>query len=354
MTLKAAVIGLGRMGAEPSARLDGKIPDGWLPISHAEALIATEGIELVALCDTDEQKLNHFGALYHVPNLYTDYQKLVTEVKPDIISIATRTNLRCNIIDFCLKHGVKGFYAEKPLSRSIDDCKKVLSNIEQNKAAIVYGATRRAMDIYRKAKEICWSGELGNLEHIHIEFGHAQLLWAHPHAADLITFFADSTNIKSVQGFCTIDTNNIKSGIVDDDPLVENAYIVFNNEIKATIGQTRGLNIRLGCSEGILTVHGDGNSIEINRSKQIEGYFHKIEELNIVPKKSGTQYLMEDLKNSVLNKTRPLHIKPAEILCGQQILFGIVQSTLEDGKKIDTEMLNNNLIVTGRSGAFYA
>ena len=37
--LKAAVIGLGKMGAEPSTRLKGKIPKGWLPISHLESVI---------------------------------------------------------------------------------------------------------------------------------------------------------------------------------------------------------------------------------------------------------------------------------------------------------------------------
>lgn len=354
MTLKAAVIGLGRMGAEPSTRFEGKIPDGWLPISHAEALIATEGIELVALCDTDETKLSRFGEIYKVPNLYTDYQKLITETKPDLISIATRTDVRSDIIHFGLANGVKGFYAEKPISRSIKDCRVVLNSIEANKAKIVYGATRRAMDIYRKAKEICWSGEIGDIEHIHVEFGNGQLLWSHPHSADLITFFANSTELKSIQGFCSIDEKAIKQGEIDADPRIEYAHIVFENGINASIGYTRGLNIRIGCSKGILTIHGDGNSIEINRNENMEGYFHSMETLKVNPLKSGTQHLMADLKNSLIDGKEPNLIKPIEILCGQQILFGIVQSTLEGGRKITLNMLNEDLIVTGRSGVFYA
>jgi hypothetical protein len=188
----------------------------------------------------------------------------------------------------------------------------------------------------------------------YIEFGYAPLLWAHPHAADLITFFANSTSIKSIQGSCLISESSIQSNIIDDDPRIENACIVFDNGISATFTQTKGLNIRIGCSKGILTVHGDGNSIEINRNKNMEGYFHSMEEMTVTPSKSGTQHLMEDLKNSMNSGTEPTYIKPAEILCGQQILFGIVQSALEGGRKITPDNLNDDLIVTGRSGIFYA
>jgi len=51
--VKAAVIGCGRMEAESSARLEGFVPGGWLPISHAEGLTMVEGVELTALCDAD-------------------------------------------------------------------------------------------------------------------------------------------------------------------------------------------------------------------------------------------------------------------------------------------------------------
>ena len=71
---KAAVIGLGRMGAEPSSRLEGKIPNGWLPISHVEAILSTPGLELVALCDQDEHKLERFKTLYKIENGYSDQQ----------------------------------------------------------------------------------------------------------------------------------------------------------------------------------------------------------------------------------------------------------------------------------------
>jgi scyllo-inositol 2-dehydrogenase (NAD+) len=117
--LRAAVIGLGRMGAQLSSRFDGKIPDGWMPLSHSESFMTTEDLELVAICDKDETRLAQFSELYKIENAYTDYQKMIDEVKPDLISIATRTDVRCEIIQYAAQHGVKGFYAEKPISRSM-------------------------------------------------------------------------------------------------------------------------------------------------------------------------------------------------------------------------------------------
>lgn len=353
--LKAAVIGLGRMGAEPSTRFEGKIPAGWLPISHAEALMTTEGIELVALCDTDEKKLNHFGALYHVSNLYTDYQKLIAEVKPDIISIATRTDVRCSIIHYALQQGVKGFYAEKPISRNIADCKEVLSSIRESGAHMVYGATRRAMDIYRKAKDLCWSGELGEIQHISIEFGRSAILWTHPHSSDLITFFANTTQLTQVQGLCTFDNETISDNdLVDCDPMLEQAYMTFANGISASIIKTNGLNVRISCSLGNLTIHGDGNSLEINRQGQIPHYFHTIEEQKVDPTASGTQHLFSELRDSIMNNNSIEHVTPEEIICGQQILFGIVQSALQGGSMVQAAELDEQLTVTGRKGNLYA
>ena len=116
--LKIAIIGLGRMGAEPSSRL-GKLSNGWFPISHAESIKSIPNLELTAICDIDANKIKKFSTLYNVPQGFTDYKELIEKVIPDIISIATRTNLKENIINYALDHGVKGIYVEKPLSRSI-------------------------------------------------------------------------------------------------------------------------------------------------------------------------------------------------------------------------------------------
>jgi scyllo-inositol 2-dehydrogenase (NAD+) len=355
MKLKVAVIGLGRMGAEPSSRLRGKIPDGWLPISHIEAIRETPEFELVAICDQNDELLRRHQEYYGINKGYVDYREMITEIKPDIISIATRTDIRCEIIKYGLQNNVKGFYAEKPISRSLKDCKEILNIIQHRNSKIIYGATRRAMDIYKKAKDICDSGELGQVKHISVEFGSTSLLWSHPHSTDLIIFFSGSTDVTEIQGSCFIETGSIKSPtLVDFDPIVKNAHFTFANGVSASISQASGFNVRIACESGILTIHGDGYCIEINRVKDLPGYFHSIEEVKIVSTKSGTQYLMEDLRDAVLKDQPVKHIVPDEILCGQRLLFGILESSMQGGRIVTIEELNENVVITGRSGKLYA
>jgi len=354
-TLRAAVIGLGRIGAQQSKRFEGKIPNGWFPLSHAEAFRNTDGIELVALCDQNLERLAQFSHLYKIKSAYTDYKKMITEVKPDLISVATRTDVRCEIIQYAAEHGVRGFYAEKPLSRSVRECRDVLNTIATNNGKIVYGATRRAMDIYRKAKELVWSDELGEIKQIHIDFGKAAILWSHSHSVDLITYFANSNEFTHVQGWCQIEEGAIKSPIfIDHDPVVEHAYFKFANGITATITQSPGFNIRIACSKGLVTIHGDGYSIEVNRIKNMDSYFHGIEEILIEPKQSGTNYLMEDLRDAVINNMAVKYITLEELITGHEMMLGVVYSSMMGGKMITRSEIPTDLLISGRTGQLYA
>jgi predicted dehydrogenase len=78
MKFRAALIGLGRMGAVPSARLAGRVPDGWLPLTHAEVIKSFPEFELIALCDSDESKQAEFARYYGVEHVYGDHRMLLT------------------------------------------------------------------------------------------------------------------------------------------------------------------------------------------------------------------------------------------------------------------------------------
>lgn len=119
--LKTALIGLGRMGAEPSSRFGGSLPLGWLPVTHAEAIQSVQGYELMALCDSDPEKTEKFSKIYNVPYCYQSFEKLLEEQKPEVISIATRTAIRYPIIKQAITSGVLGIYAEKPLANNLQD-----------------------------------------------------------------------------------------------------------------------------------------------------------------------------------------------------------------------------------------
>lgn len=350
--LKAAVIGLGRMGAEPSVRLKNILPEGWLPVSHAESLLAQKNIELVALCDNDEERLSRLGDHYGVENLFTDAKKLIDEMKPDFLCIATRTMGRTDIIRYACKNGVSILYVEKPISRSIADCKSAIDSCVKNNVLLGYGVNRRYHSTYRKAKSIVDSGLLGSLKEITIEHGSSTLLWSHPHSADLILFFSGNTEIEYIQGSCLFSKDYVPNDemLVDDDPIIESAFLKFKNGVYATITQTGGLNVRLACEKGIVSVYGDGEALEVKRG---DSYFNHTENVKLNFSQGATVTAFRELISSLQENT-PVPITPEEILANMMILTGIVYSSNNKGKKIALSEIPEELIITGKSGIFYA
>lgn len=350
--LKGAVIGLGRMGAEPSERLNNILPPGWLPLSHVEAILENEDIELVALCDNNKERLEKLGKYYNVTNLFVDAEKLIDEVKPDFLCIATRTLGRTDIIRYAATHNVSIIYIEKPISRSIKDCKLALDMCLKNNVLIGYGVNRRYHATYRKAKAILDSGVLGPLKEISIEHGRSALYWSHPHSVDLILYFANSTAIEYIQASCTYSTNYEFTNpmLIDDDPVIENAFIKFENGVSATITQIGGLNIRLSCEHGVMAIYGDGDSIEIRKG---ELYFDKVEHFKVDPSESATVTAFRELIEAFkLNTAAP--ISKEEIKTNMVVLNGIVYSSNNQGQRVNPSDIPEELLITGKSGEFYA
>lgn len=352
----AVVIGLGRMGAEPSQRLEGKIPAGWLPISHAEAIVSNPKLELVALCDVDEARRSRFAQLYNVEKTYANYQELLTEIKPGFVCIATRTEGRTDIIKSSIDNGAKAIYLEKPISRSIAEAQNIIEYAAQNKVLLGYGVNRRYHATYLRAKEIIDSGELGEIVEIIVEHDRAQLFWTHPHSVDIIQFFAATTDLDFVQATCEFSNGYLPTDnlLIDDDPTILNAFFRFNNGIQASITCGKGLNTRIACTKGVLTVLGDGYSIEINKESNIMPYYYTETRAEIVDAaQSATQNVISQLAMGL--ETGEFNaITPAEIVGNMAMLSGIVYSHIMGGKRIQADQIPADMVITGKSGNFYA
>jgi predicted dehydrogenase len=341
------------MGARTDERVRDTLPQGWLPLSHAEAIGSIDDLELVALCDTNEESLEWACQRYNVKAQFTDYKELIAQVKPDILTIATRTAGRCDIIEFAAENGVRGIHAEKPLSTNMADCKRALSAVEKNGVKLTYGTIRRFMEVYLKARDFVASGEIGDLVEICIEHGRTMLLWNHPHSVDLLIFFARCVEVDYLQASCAIKEGAIDGNLVDDDPILENAFVKFSNGINGVITSSAGLNIRLSGTTGTLVVMADGSWIEVHRKKdQRSPYNTLVQQIEIRPSTSGTQKVFQELTDA-LKVSGELSIRPEEIAISQSILLSFALSSILGGSKLAINELPTDFTVTGRFGSLY-
>lgn len=111
--MKTAIIGLGVIGNV-----------------HLEILL-DKNINVVALCDVDQAKLNKFPAIKG----YSDYKEMIRQEKPDIVHICTPHYLHTEMIIYALEHDVNVF-CEKPLCIKKEDIPKILEAESKSKGQL--------------------------------------------------------------------------------------------------------------------------------------------------------------------------------------------------------------------------
>jgi scyllo-inositol 2-dehydrogenase (NAD+) len=354
--LTAAVVGCGRMGAEPSERLAGSIPAGWLPISHAECLQLLPGVRLSAFVDVDATKLARHGEHYGVTSLYTDFRLMLQDVRPQLLTIATRTPEKASIIKHACNAGVKALYIEKPIANSLGDCRDVLLAATNAGVVVGYGVNRRYHAVYRQARQMLLDGVIGDVVDINFEFGRSQLLWTHPHVVDLLLFLLGRPKIQSVQAQFEIESvSMLGANVIDSDPIVEHAHFVCDGGVRGTIARAGGCTLRIGGSAGTLTVHGDGAFIQVSRDRgrTQTGYFLDQEFAHPIPTASATQTAFRELIESVKAGTPPA-ITINEIQSGLHILLACAWSHINGGSSVRLKDVPEDLVVTGKYRNGYA
>ncbi|HEU4748067.1 MAG TPA: Gfo/Idh/MocA family oxidoreductase [Gemmatimonadaceae bacterium] len=65
---------------------------GRISKNHFEAIAKIDGLDLVAVCDTDPERAAKAGADWNVPH-FTTYEKMLAETKADVVAIATPSGL---------------------------------------------------------------------------------------------------------------------------------------------------------------------------------------------------------------------------------------------------------------------
>jgi predicted dehydrogenase len=99
--LKAAVIGVGSMGQ-----------------NHARVYREMDGVQLVGVTDANPTNAAKIGNRLNVP-FYTDIEKLLTEQKPDLVSISVPTSLHFNVGMDMINRGLH-VLIEKPITSTIE------------------------------------------------------------------------------------------------------------------------------------------------------------------------------------------------------------------------------------------
>ncbi len=132
-------------------------------ISHLSILGAHPEVEVVGVCDTSKMA-NDFLTKYGNFNCFTDYKKMITQVKPDAVFVAVPTKFHYTVIKDLLEKDIHVF-AEKPFCLTVQEGKELVELSTKKNLVTQVGYHNKFIGTFREVKKLVDSGVLGEIYH---------------------------------------------------------------------------------------------------------------------------------------------------------------------------------------------
>jgi len=127
--------------------------------------VSTENI--VALCDVDDKYLAAAKNRFPAAKSYNDFRRLLDQRDLDAVVVATPDHTHAVATVAALKSG-RHVYCEKPLTRTISECRIVMDTAHQLKRVTQIGTQIHAKSNYRRVVELVQTGAVGDIHEVHV------------------------------------------------------------------------------------------------------------------------------------------------------------------------------------------
>ncbi|WP_225197345.1 Gfo/Idh/MocA family protein [Gluconobacter oxydans] len=112
-------------GSSPKILHGAVVGCGFFALNQLEAWRALDGVEIVALCDTNETRLAETGARFGITRLYTDIEALLDAEAIDFLDIATTPPSHRILVEAAARRGVAAI-CQKPIAPSLADARAMV------------------------------------------------------------------------------------------------------------------------------------------------------------------------------------------------------------------------------------
>ena len=146
--LRAAVIGLGAMGA-----------------NHARVYAEIEGVELVAVAETDASR-RETGTRGRGARAYADYRRMLVEERIDLLTVAVPTRAHFDVASHVIERRVP-LLVEKPLAATLSEGERLRDQAAAAGVPLTVGHIERFNPAVVELKARLRAGELGRVFQVH-------------------------------------------------------------------------------------------------------------------------------------------------------------------------------------------
>jgi predicted dehydrogenase len=217
---KAGIIGTGGVAGLGTIGVDDR--DGSrATASHAGGYEATDGVELVAAADVNEETLAEFCDAWGVPSdrKYVDHEAMLAAEDLDIVSVCTPALFHREHVVDAAEAGVDAILCEKPIASSLNEAAEMIEACEATDTELVVNYTLRFTEKFQCLRDLVRSGKaLGDIHSVVVQ-SRMELARNATHVLDLFAFIFED-EIDEVWGHVTGGNESVEAlsaaGRIDD------------------------------------------------------------------------------------------------------------------------------------------
>ena len=146
-----------------------KLNIGVVGVAHrGEAnLSGVAGENIVALCDVDDTLLRAAAGKFPRAKTYNDFRRMLDRTDLDAVVCSTADHTHAVVSMMALRGG-RHVYCEKPLTRTVSECRAVREEARRGKLVTQMGTQIHAGANYRRVVELVRSGAIGPVAEVHV------------------------------------------------------------------------------------------------------------------------------------------------------------------------------------------
>ncbi len=234
---------------------------------HYPSVKSFDDVELVALCDVNEEALNATAEKYEVDGRYTDYKEMIEKTAPDAVYAIGQPHHMYDVWVWCLQQGLN-LFIEKPLGLNLHQAEVLANLAEENDCITQVNFQRRGTPMVAMLRDEVL--ERGPIEHAVVEFYKSSTkpcVTAKSHMHDDVPHAADT--LRWMCGGEVKKLHTVTRRVNVKDINFVSALVEFDN------GATGTLTASWTSGRRIFRVQMHGHGVAVDAEHEGYGYLYK-------------------------------------------------------------------------------
>ncbi len=202
--------------------------------SHAGGYESTDSIDLVAIADLDEERLDRFGEAWEIPpeRRYIGHERMLESESLDVVSVCTPTDLHhLHVIDAAESPAAPDvIWCEKPIDARVSDARRMIDACHETETELVINHSFRFTEKLQQLRTLIRDEDLiGEIQGVTGQF-RMELLRNSTHLIDMIFYLIDA-HPQRVSGYINGE-NEVVDGLdidVDVDDAGGGGFLVLDD-----------------------------------------------------------------------------------------------------------------------------